>query len=371
MVLQDNGKGNRDAKSGRRMSRVPYGDLLGPLLETASKAVKRVCGSLRDAGVQGLRAAAAAIAPRLRIVVQALSPRDSANMDAQKVFRIRRTAVIAGVVAIALVAAIVAATVHVNRSARAGKAKAANTAQAGMTKRQPSAGAAKKAKKTTARNASRQSQAKGGKVASGSVSANSEAGEPQKRLEALAASISSDESAKIQAQADETARQSGESVVQYTYCIAGKGDVGSLEGFANTVYRVLNDPRGWPRAGATFVKSDADACDFTVVLSEARYMTTFDSGCSEDYSCRVGGNVIINRSRWDNGVDHWMKAGGDLARYRTMVINHEVGHALGHDDNENTCAGDGQPAPLMQEQSMHLDGCKVNEWPLDIELWKS
>ena len=120
MVLQDNGKGNRDAKSGRRMSRVPYGDLLGPLLEAASQAVKRVCGRLRNVGVQGLRAAAAAIAPRLRIVVQALSPRDSANMDAQKVFRIRRTAVIAGVVAIALVAAIVAATGHVNRSARGG-----------------------------------------------------------------------------------------------------------------------------------------------------------------------------------------------------------------------------------------------------------
>ena len=158
---------------------------------------------------------------------------------------------------------------------------------------------------------------------------------------------------------------------QYTYCIAGKGIVGALDGFANTVSRVLNDPRGWPRAGATFVKGDGDACNFTVVLSEAKYMQTFDSGCSAEYSCRVGDNVIINLDRWNGGIGNWMEAGGNLARYRTMVINHEVGHALGHIDNETTCAGAGKPAPLMQEQSMHLDGCTVNEWPLDVELWRS
>ncbi|KFI41015.1 putative lipo protein, partial [Bifidobacterium animalis subsp. animalis] len=27
------------------------------------------------------------------------------------------------------------------------------------------------------------------------------------------------------------------------------------------------------------------------------------------------------------------------------------------------------PPPLMQEQSMFLDGCTVNPWPLDSELW--
>ncbi len=129
--------------------------------------------------------------------------------------------------------------------------------------------------------------------------------------------------------------------------------------------------KNWPRAGATFVKGDGDACNFTVVLSEAKYMQTFDSGCSAEYSCRVGDNVIINLDRWNGGIGNWMKAGGNLARYRTMVINHEVGHALGHIDNETTCAGAGKPAPLMQEQSMHLDGCTVNEWPLDDELWRS
>ncbi|KOA44089.1 hypothetical protein PG1528B_1408 [Bifidobacterium animalis subsp. lactis] len=83
----------------------------------------------------------------------------------------------------------------------------------------------------------------------------------------------------------------------------------------------------------------------------------------------MGDDVIVNRTRWDEAVDDWLAAGGTLSRYRTMVVNHEVGHALGHLDNETPCAGAGRPAPLMQEQSMFLDGCTVNPWPLDSELW--
>ncbi|SPU24161.1 membrane protein [Bifidobacterium adolescentis] len=93
-------------------------------------------------------------------------------------------------------------------------------------------------------------------------------------------------------------------------------------------------------------------------------MTSFSPSCSVEYSCRVDNNVIVNDDRWNGGTQQWLAAGGNLARYRTMVINHEVGHRLGHIDNETTCAGEGQLAPLMQEQSMHLDGCKVNEYPL-------
>ena len=131
----------------------------------------------------------------------------------------------------------------------------------------------------------------------------------------------------------------------------------------------INDERGWPRAGATFVQGAEGNCDFNIVLSEAQYMTTFSSGCSTEYSCRVGENVIINDDRWNGGTDAWLSAGGNMARYRVMVINHEVGHRLGHTDNETPCAGAGQSAPLMQEQSMHLDGCTTNEYPLDNELW--
>ncbi len=273
-----------------------------------------------------------------------------------------------GIAAVVLiVAVIVAVSVHANRSAQADKTGTVVNAQTSKAKQSPSAKATKKT--TAGKTAAENSSAK--KTPEQSDTSSSSTDETKRQVEALAASISDDESATIRAKADETAHNSGKPVTQYTYCIAGKGNVGALDGFANTVYRVLNDPRGWPRAGATFVKGDGDACNFTVVLSEAKYMQTFDSGCSAEYSCRVGDNVIINLDRWNGGIGNWMEAGGNLARYRTMVINHEVGHALGHIDNETTCAGAGKPAPLMQEQSMHLDGCTVNEWPLDDELWRS
>lgn len=362
MVLQDNGNVDKSEGKGRASK--------GTALEHAATALRRIleaarraCGIAGGLIVRGARTAGSAIAKCWRTVVSALNPNASSNLDAKQVFRIRRTVVFSGIAAVVLiVAVIVAVSVHANRSAQADKTGTVVSAQTSKTKQSPSA---KATKKTTAENSSVK------KTPEQSDTSSSSTDETKRQVEALAASISDEESATIRAKADETAHNSGKPVTQYTYCIAGKGNVGALDGFANTVYRVLNDPRGWPRAGATFVKGDGDACNFTVVLSEAKYMQTFDSGCSAEYSCRVGDNVIINLDRWNGGIGNWMEADGDLARYRTMVINHEVGHALGHIDNETTCAGAGKPAPLMQEQSMHLDGCTVNEWPLDDELWRS
>ena len=296
-------------------------------------------------------------------------------MDAKRVFRIRRTVVFSGLaVIIVVVALIVAVVVHTHSSADtvAAQTSAASTAKktARITAKQSTFPNQQKKQESTDsvdnkdRNGSASTETK--EKTTDSSSANNE---EQTKLNALAATISDEESGKIAAKANETANKSGKGVAQYKYCIAGKGNVGKLDGFANTVYRVLNDSRGWPRAGATFTKAN-EGCDFTIVLSEAKYLPSFDAGCSTKYSCRVGNHVIINLDRWNDGIENWKKAGGDLARYRTMVINHEVGHALGHVDNETTCAGAGKPAPLMQEQSMHLDGCTVNEWPLDDELWR-
>lgn len=178
-----------------------------------------------------------------------------------------------------------------------------------------------------------------------------------------------DQFAKAEKKAQQTAQNSGYGMVQYHYCVVTNGEVGSVEDFSNAVFRILNSEHGWARAGAIFEPSTDGNCDFDIVLAQASTLPTFSSVCSEQYSCRVGNNVIINDDRWNSGTDVWMSGGGDLARYRTMVINHEVGHRLGHIDNEMTCAGAGQAAPLMQEQSIFLDGCAINEYPLDSELW--
>ena len=164
---------------------------------------------------------------------------------------------------------------------------------------------------------------------------------------------------------------SGALPTRMTYCIASRGDVGPVDSFANTVYRVLNDVRGWPRAGVVFAQGQDGQCDVTITLAETKELPSFAAGCSEEYSCRVGADVIINKTRWDGAVQHWFDAGATLAQYRTMVINHEVGHALGHIDNETPCGGNKQAAPLMQEQSMFLKECSPNPWPLDSELWST
>ncbi|WP_307998054.1 DUF3152 domain-containing protein [uncultured Bifidobacterium sp.] len=182
--------------------------------------------------------------------------------------------------------------------------------------------------------------------------------------------LSADRRAAILAEAQQTAADSGNPLVEFTYCVASKGEVGDLTDFANTVFTTLNDSRGWPRAGATFQESDdADSCDMTLILASADQMTSFSADCSSEYSCRVGNDVVINIDRWNNATEDWLDAGGTVPRYRTMVINHEVGHRLGHYDNEMTCPARNQPAPLMQQQSMDLLGCVPNEWPLDDELW--
>ena len=283
MVLQDNGNVDKSEGKGRAAKGTAF-EHAATARRGILKTARRACGSAGDLIVRGTRTAGSAIAKCWRTVVSALNPNASSNLDAKQVFRIRRTVVFSGIAAVVLiVAVVVAVSVHANRSAQADKTGTVVNAQTSKTKQSPSAKATKKT--TAGKTAAENSSAK--KTPEQSDTSSSSTDETKRQVEALAASISDDESATIKVKADETAHNSGKPVTQYTYCIAGKGNVGALDGFANTVYRVLNDPRGWPRAGATFVKGDGDACNFTVVLSEAKYMQTFDSGCSAEYSCRA------------------------------------------------------------------------------------
>src|SRR5664279_686332 len=154
-----------------------------------------------------------------------------------------------------------------------------------------------------------------------------------------------------------------------TYSVTTKGVItASLDEFRQQANATLNDGRGWARLGVTFTEVDSGG-SFTLVLSEASQLPTFSSGCTADYSCNAGRYVIINQDRWLGATPSWNNAGGSLRDYRHMVVNHETGHWLGH-SHEN-CSGPGQPAPLMQQQSIDLQGCTFNAWPLSSELWSS
>ena len=60
-------------------------------------------------------------------------------------------------------------------------------------------------------------------------------------------------------------------------------------------------------------------------------------------SCRQGPHVVLNLARFLTSVSGYRKADVPLDTYRTYMINHEVGHALGH--GHELCPGPGKPAP--------------------------
>lgn len=152
------------------------------------------------------------------------------------------------------------------------------------------------------------------------------------------------------------------------YSVTTRGSIrADMDEFRSFVSATLNDSRGWTRLGVSFREVESGG-SFVVYMSEASQMTSFSElGCDATYSCNVGNAVIINQDRWFSPTPSWTNAGGDLSSYRQMVMNHETGHWLGH--GHRFCSGAGQPAPVMQQQSMDMQGCAPNSWPLSGEMY--
>lgn len=135
--------------------------------------------------------------------------------------------------------------------------------------------------------------------------------------------------------------------------------------FPAVVHEVLTDPRGWARAGYRFVR-DAEAA-YTIVIAEGeevdRLCDPYDTAGA--YSCQNGPVVAINADRWRSATPEWS---GALAGYRTMLVNHEVGHLLHLHHPEPQCPAAGLPAPVMSQQSDGADPCLPHSWPLQWEI---
>jgi hypothetical protein len=137
-------------------------------------------------------------------------------------------------------------------------------------------------------------------------------------------------------------------------------------GFAQAVEHTLADPRSWGHGGQmSFQRVGAAAAaahryDFKVTLVSPGNMEIYCPGVGTGgyTSCRYGERAVINLARWATAVPDYR---GDIATYRLYVVNHEVGHALGHGHEQ--CPGPGRLAPVMQQQTLGLKGCTKNAWP--------
>ena len=137
--------------------------------------------------------------------------------------------------------------------------------------------------------------------------------------------------------------------------------------FAATVMSALSDRRSWTATGAVALQRvDSGPVDFHVSLASSMTVRNL-CGYSQpvETSCYDGSQhrVVLNVARWVRGAKAYAS---DLATYRIYAVNHEVGHALGH-NHAHQCLKDGL-APVMMQQTIGdktASGqiCQSNPWP--------
>lgn len=124
-----------------------------------------------------------------------------------------------------------------------------------------------------------------------------------------------------------------------------------------------NRTRGWTAGGAVrFQRIDVPSeADVRVVVATP---VSVDANCGAVdletngiYSCWDGQRTMLNQHRWERGAADFP----DLDQYRTYLVNHEVGHALGHDHVD--CPEPGVRAPIMMQQTRSVGACEPNGWP--------
>lgn len=132
--------------------------------------------------------------------------------------------------------------------------------------------------------------------------------------------------------------------------------------FADFVLATLNDRRSWTENGTRrFARTDQASEAFTTVTLASPATSAQLCRPLQTYgklSCRNGDRVILTNYRWVKAISEYKK---NRQGYRQYVVNHEVGHALGH--GHEYCSGQGKRAPLMMQQTKGLKGCRPNPWP--------
>jgi hypothetical protein len=128
---------------------------------------------------------------------------------------------------------------------------------------------------------------------------------------------------------------------------------------------ILADPRGWSASGrVAFERVTSGRVRFRILLARP---ATVDRLChplrtAGSLSCATGRLAVLNVRRWRAGAPAFR---GDLALYRRYLVNHEVGHLLGH--GHRSCHRASAPAPVMMQQTKGVGACRPNGLPLPRE----
>jgi hypothetical protein len=147
--------------------------------------------------------------------------------------------------------------------------------------------------------------------------------------------------------------------------------------FAAAVVATLDDPRSWtggPHNVSLQRVATAAQADFRVSLTTSitvrpacGYDLKVETSCWDDQ--HGPSRVYLNLARWVRGDASF---GQDLSTYHLYMVNHEVGHALGH-VHTFTCLPNGS-APVMMQQTLTLKEnqgagpniCTPNAWPYPV-----
>ncbi|MGK4582029.1 DUF3152 domain-containing protein [Kitasatospora sp. HPMI-4] len=132
---------------------------------------------------------------------------------------------------------------------------------------------------------------------------------------------------------------------------------------AKQIHNILSDKRSWTTNGKDGFQLVADGkYDFTIKIASP---ATVDAICATgglntggEVNCDVGPQVVVNLKRWNTGSPQFT---GSIDDYRALIINHEVGHRIGH--GHEGCPGKGKLAPAMMQQIYGMNGCLPNAWP--------
>jgi hypothetical protein len=124
---------------------------------------------------------------------------------------------------------------------------------------------------------------------------------------------------------------------------------------------VLNDPRSW---GVIFKLSQDSKPDIVVKLVGKSDITRLFPSEPHLHGLSVC-DSRTNPVRIYMCAENWMCPPAasryrDIYSYRTYLVLHEFGHALGHGHAE--CPGKGLPAPVMMQQTLGTGECYPDPW---------